>query len=171
MLAIREMQLSDIPRIVDYFVKADADFLKGMGVDPDKLPESQTWIDKLVGEYHKPYVDKESYYIIWLLNDEPVGHSNINNIYFGTSATMHLHLWPHEHRQSGLGQQFLRMTIPWYFQHFELKKLICEPYAENIAPNKTLPKLGFQLVRTYDTTPGWINFHQTVNRYELSRIT
>ncbi len=38
-----------------------------------------------------------------------------------------------------------------------------------MAPNKVLKNLGFELIRTYDTTPGWINFHQTVNRYELQK--
>lgn len=29
-----------------------------------------------------------------------------------------------------------------------------ELYALNAAPNKILPKTGFQLVKTYETTPG-----------------
>ena len=82
---------------------------------------------------------------------------------------MHLHLWESNRRQKGLGLQFLKQTIPYYFENFDLEKLICEPRAENIAPNKTLRKSGFELVRTYETTPGWINFHQTVNRYEFKK--
>jgi RimJ/RimL family protein N-acetyltransferase len=82
---------------------------------------------------------------------------------------MHLHLWKNDKRKNGLGFDFLKRTIPYYFKNFELETLICEPYSENIAPNRVLQKLGFQLIRTYDTTPGWINFHQTVNRYELKK--
>ena len=69
--------------------------------------------------------------------------------------------------KKGLGLDFLKLTIPYYFKNFRLQKLICEPYAENTAPNSILKKLGFEFVRTYDTIPGWINFEQTVNRYEL----
>jgi len=163
------MQTDDMSKIVDYFVNADAEFLKGMGADKSKFPERTAWINSLHGEYEKSYDEKEFYYIIWLIDDRPSGHSNINTIDFGKTAVMHLHLWAKNRRQKGLGLQFLKQTIPYYFENFDLEKLICEPRAENIAPNKTLKKLGFELVRTYDTTPGWINFHQTVSRYELTK--
>lgn len=35
--------------------------------------------------------------------------------------------------------------------------------------NKTLVKLGFEFIRKYKTRPGWINFEQEVNRYELKK--
>jgi len=168
-LSIREMNLKDIEKVVDYFVDADDKYLSGMGADKNKLPERESWISKLRIEVKKEYVQKEFYYIIWLLDNQPVGHSNVNKIQFGKSATMHLHLWKNKNRQSGLGLDFLKRTIPFYFEKLGLLKLICEPYSKNIAANKTLNKLGFDLIRTYKTTPGWINFHQTVNRHELTR--
>jgi len=82
---------------------------------------------------------------------------------------MHLHIWRKDKRKNGFGLDFLRLTIPYFFKNFKLEKLICEPYSENIAPNRALKKLGFELVRTYETTPGWISFRQTVNRYELKK--
>jgi RimJ/RimL family protein N-acetyltransferase len=59
------------------------------------------------------------------------------------------------------------MTLPYFFQNFELKNLYCEPYALNPAPNKTLKKIGFQFVKQYVTIPGSLNFEQEVNRWEL----
>ena len=168
-LNIRELQVNDIEKIVDYFIDADAEFLKAMGADKSKLPKREKWIKKLESEFKKSYENKEFYYIIWLLDNQVVGHSNVNNIEFEKSATMHLHLWNNSKRKSGLGLEFLRLTIPYYFKNLKLEKLICEPSSNNIAPNKVLKNLGFELVRTYDTTPGWINFHQTVNRYELTK--
>lgn len=166
---VREFIKPDIEKIVDYFIHAESHFLKGMGADKSKLPEREKWIQNLESELEKPNIKKGYYYIIWLLDGEPVGHSNINNISFGESATMHLHLWKNRIRKSGLGLEFLKLTIPDYFEKFELKKLICEPYFENIAPNRTLKKIGFDLIRTYETVPGPINFRQTVNRYELKK--
>ena len=168
-LTVREIQLNDIEKIVDYFVLADTEFLLGMGADKSKLPKREDWIKNLESEFQKPDTAKEFYYIIWLLDDLEVGHSNINTIEFGKSATMHLHLWNNDKRKSGLGLDFLRLTIPYYFKNFKLKKLICEPYSKNVAPNRVLVKLGFELVRTYETKPGLINFHQIVNRYELKK--
>ncbi|NAS29785.1 GNAT family N-acetyltransferase [Flavobacteriaceae bacterium R38] len=168
-LSTREMSESDIKKIVDYFVDADIEYLKGMGADKSKLPDREKWIEKLHLEFQKSYKEKKFYYIIWLVDNQAVGHSNINNINFGESATMHLHLWKNNIRKKGLGLEFVKRSIPYYFKNFELKNLICEPYSKNIAPNKVLKKIGFELKRTYDTTPGWINFHQTVNRYELTK--
>ncbi len=168
-LRVREIQTNDIEKIVDYFVHADAKFLKEMGADKSKLPKREDWIKKLESELKKPYKNKEFYYIIWLLDNEEIGHSNINTIEFGKSATMHLHLWNNAKRKSGLGFDFLRLTIPYYFRNFELEKLICEPYSKNVAPNKVLKKLNFELVRIYETTAGWVNFQQTVNRYEFKK--
>lgn len=56
-----------------------------------------------------------------------------------------------------------------YFDGFGLKSLFCEPRAANPGPNKTLARLGFTLEKTYDTIPGWINTHQTVNRWRMYR--
>jgi RimJ/RimL family protein N-acetyltransferase len=78
---------------------------------------------------------------------------------------MHLHMWGHNNRRKGAGLEFIKMSLPHYFQKFRLKILYCEPYALNPAPNKTLEKTGFEFIKTYDTTPGWINFHQPTNRW------
>ena len=168
-LTIREFNLNDIANIVDYFLDADSDYLKGMGADKTKLPERSVWIKNLIAEYHKPITEKTYYYIIWLVDNLPVGHSNVNNISFGASSTMHLHLWNTKQRKQGLGLHFLKLTIPQYFQQLQLKQLICEPYSKNIAPNKTLQKIGFKFIQTYETIPGPISFKQKVNRYELSK--
>ena len=79
-------------------------------------------IKYLQSEIKKPYKVKEFYYIIWILDNQEIGHSNINNIDFVKSATMHLHLWNNDKRKSGLGLEFLRLTIPYYFINFKLEK-------------------------------------------------
>lgn len=166
-ISVREFTASDIQHIVDYFLGGNINFLRGMGADKALLPERELWIENIRKELIKPDSEKSNYYVIWLLNDQPVGHSNVNNIQFGETATMHLHLWKGSRRKSGLGFEFLKLSIPFFFEKFRLKKIICEPYAENIAPNRTLQKLGFELVKTYETIPGPISFQQVVNRYEL----
>ncbi len=160
---------SDIEYIVDYFLDSDIEFLKAMGADKTKLPERKEWIQLLESECGKPYEEKKFYYIVWLLNNRPVGHSNINKIQFGKSATMHLHLWENQERKKGLGETFLKQSLPFFFKNIKLEKLLCEPLAGNPAPNKLLIKLGFDYIKTYETTPGWINFLQTVNSYELCK--
>ena len=140
-----------------------------MGADPAKIPKREDWIALLTTDMSKPIQDRQFYYVVWEVDGVPIGHSNINNIVFGKSATMHLHMWQKDLRKRGMGRMLVQRSIPYYFEKFELQVLICEPYALNPAPNKTLPKVGFQFIRQYETTPGWINFHQPVNRYEMTQ--
>lgn len=165
----REMKSVDAKSVVDYFVQSDASYLHGMGADKNKLPDRDEWIRKIQNETNKPFEKKEIYYVIWQVHGMDVGHSNINQISYGLQANMHLHIWNRENRRDGNGLELVRQTIPKYFEHFKLKKLICEPYAKNPAPVKTLENAGFKFIRAYETTPGIINFQQTVNRYEMSK--
>ena len=166
---IREFEVDDIDLMINYFLEADHDFLIGMGAEPDKLPPAAEWRKILLDDFERPLEHKKFYYIIWEVDDVPVGHSNINKIIYDQEAYMHLHLWQSEKRRNGQGTFFIKGSISRYFEKFHLQNLFCEPYALNPAPNKTLPKAGFELVKTYETTPGWINFNQSVNRWVLSK--
>ena len=141
----------------------------GMGADPHKLPTLEAWRQLLREDLKRSSQTQQFYYLLWELDDTPVGHSNVNKIIFGREAYMHLHLWQPIQRRSGHGTFFIQACIAQYFERFKLQNLFCEPYAMNPGPNRTLPKVGFEWVKTYDTTPGWINFHQTVNRWVLTQ--
>lgn len=167
-LSVREVRESDIELIANYWLSAKPDFLLGMGVDLSKVPSRENLIAMLSEQLTQSYTEKKSYCIIWEINGKPSGHSNINKIVFGEEAYMHLHLWHSAERQHGTGLELVKRTLPFFFANMNLKTLYCEPYALNPAPNKTLKKLGFEFVKEYITTPGWINFEQKVNLWKLS---
>ncbi len=169
--SFREMRQSEVDLMIRYFLEADTDFLSGMGVDPEKLPSPAAWRKLLDEDFGRPVEQRQFYYLLWQADGVPVGHCNINKIQFGQSAFMHLHIWKESSRRSGCATQLLRPSILRFFDRFKLNELLCEPYAENPGPNRALPKVGFQLDRTYETTPGWIAFHQSVNRWVLHRET
>ena len=100
----------------------------------------------------------------------PVGHSSINKIKVGEEAFIHLHLWVGHLRKAGLGTQFFMASVAEFMRKFGLKRLYCEPYAENSAPNHVVRKSGFRFVKRYKTTPGPINFEQDVNQYVIDNI-
>ena len=155
-------------RIVDYFLNGDVQFLNGMGVDPKLLPSRELWLKTLNENHRKPIEQRNIFYVIWYVDGNAIGHSNINKIIFGKEAYMHLHMWIADSRGKGLGYELVKKSIPHYFNNFNLKELWCEPYALNPAPNKTLRKLGFEFIKTYETTPGLISFLQPVNRWRLT---
>jgi RimJ/RimL family protein N-acetyltransferase len=170
-LSFRELQESDIELINNYWHNSDKTFLEGMGVDVAKMVSRDDFREFLLKQLRTPPAEKAAYALIWLENGEPVGHNNVNNIVIGKSASMHLHLWQPNLRRKGIGEQLLRLTLPKFFEVFDLQVLVCEPYALNEAPNRVLEKLGFRFIREYECIPGGHCFRQNVKRWELHRET
>lgn len=125
-ISVRQIQRDELHFVVDYFSNSDADYLLAMGADKSKMISKEDWIQKLNVDIDKPLKQKEFYYLLWLIDDKPVGHSNINKLEFGHKAYMHLHMWTSGKRKKGLGAEFVKLCIPIYFEIFQLKKLLCE---------------------------------------------
>ena len=166
---VREIQVKDIDLIADYWLTSDDDFLVSMGVDLSKLPTRAALTNMLTEQINTPLSQKKSYALIWEIDDQPVGHTNVNGIEYGNFATMHLHLWFSKNRKKGIGTKLIKKSLPFYFGNLKLKTLFCEPYALNPAPNKTLKKVGFEFIKKYTTIPGSLNFEQEVNRWEMTK--
>lgn len=166
-LQVREIEESDIPLIADYWQQSSPDHLLGMGVDLAKVPSREMFISMLGEQLLLPIPEKKSFCMIWLIDGIASGHSNINKIIYGQEAYMHLHLWHGAARKKGAGAALVKMTIPYFFKNYQLRKLYCEPYALNPAPNKTLEKVGFKFVKEHITIPGALNFEQPVCLWEI----
>ena len=160
--------MEDIPLISRYWYGLTPAELNRMGADPSKMPNKEAFEQMLTEQLAASMEEKQGFATIWLVNDTPVGHCNINGIQFGRQANMHLHLWNPSTRQKGMGANLVKQSLPLFFENFQLESLFCEPYALNPAPNKTLEKIGFELLKEYVTTPGLINFEQPVKRWVLT---
>lgn len=168
-LSARELGHGDIERVADYWSRADAELLTGMGVDLAKLPSRGEFVAMLADQLARPVEDRLAYGTIWQVDGEAIGHCNVNRIVFGREAYMHLHLWRAEDRHRGLGPALIRLSLPYFFERLGLEDLYCEPYALNAPPHRALAKAGFDFVQEYTTIPGTINFVQKVKRWHMSR--
>ena len=168
-LNVREMKEKDVKYWLNYWLNSPAEHLVKMGIDLNKKPTRQQLIDSISDQLEGSYSHRKAYYLIWMYEDIAIGHTNINKIKYGNQAFMHLHLWYNNYRKSGLGAELIKKSLPFYFKNFKLKTLYCEPYALNPAPNKTLERLGFNLVKTYKTIPGASNFEQLVKQWKLTK--
>ncbi len=166
---VRDMIKEDVDLIIDYFLNSTPEHLLQLGVDRTKLPAKTEWRKIIVDDLEQPLGKRKFYYIIWQLNDVPVGHSYIGDIMFGKHAFMHLHLWNTDNRQKGNGTHFIKESLKNYFEKFNLEKIFCQPNALNNAPNKTMEKAGFEFIKKYETIPSWINFKQFVNLWVLEK--
>lgn len=152
-------------QMVDYFLNADDEFLRGMGVARSALPLREDWIRSALRDHDRPNHEKERAYLAWIHEGAAIGHSSINKIQVGEEAFIHLHLWLPARREGGLGTTFFRLSAARFAADFSLKRLYCEPYAENPGPNRVLQKSEFRFVKRYRTVPGPTNFEQDVNQY------
>ena len=107
---VRELQPGDIDAITSYWLDSDVDYMRGMGVDIAKMPNTEQWQQMLSAQLAQEYHEKQAYAIIWEMNGQPIGHSNVNKIDFGEEAFMHLHIWQPEHRNGGNGLAFLEIA-------------------------------------------------------------
>ena len=164
---IRRSLVGDFEPIVDYFHGAGEVALRAMGVDPARLPARQDWLATMLAQHRASDRETERGYVTWLHHGAPVGHSSLSHIAYGDRANIHLHLWRAPLRARGLGTIWFRLSAAYFAEQFALKTIVCEPYADNPAPNRVLTKLGFTFVRRYRTIPGPLNFEQDVNRWEL----
>lgn len=167
-LSIREIEPADVPLLTSYWITATEEHLRGMGADPARMPAEEDWHQRLYTQIATPYHQKLSWALILLIDGIPSGHCNINKITPDEQAWMHLHLWQAASRQKGAGSAMVHMAIPYFFRQYNLKRLYCEPYALNPAPNATLKKAGFGFVRQAITQPDVITFEQPTNLWVLT---
>jgi RimJ/RimL family protein N-acetyltransferase len=166
---VRAMRPDETHHVVDYFVKADPLDLARMGVDMAKLHKPAIWNKLLREDLGRPLPVRRWFYVLWELDDHLVGHCNVGDIAYGQEATMHLHLWQPEQRRRGFGPLLVRDSVALFFAAFQLKRLFCQPHAYNVAPHRALQRAGFEYLETRETTPGWMNFHQPVTRWQLTK--
>ena len=167
-LSVREIDIQDIDLICNYWLSADKDYLHSMGADINKVPPHDQMYSMLSQQLTQSNEEKQSYALIWEDNGHAIGHCNINKIIYGQEAYMHLHIWNEEGRKKGRGATLVKKSLPYFFENFHLHDLYSEPYALNPAPNRALEKAGFQLVKEYITTPGYLNFEQPVKLWHVS---
>ena len=166
-LDVRQMTLAETGLIIDYFHRAEPEYLDGLGVDPTRLPPRAVWQARYREEFDRPFEERSSFLVIWALGRTPIGFSTADKITFGERANMHLHLVEPGRRRQGLGAECVRRSVVIYFEALRLTRLFCEPYAFNVAPNRTLQRAGFTYLKTYMTVPGPLNYRQAVNRWSI----
>ena len=167
---IRPLVGNELLNIVDYFLFLSPEDDARMGTDRDHLPSREQWLQMLIEDAQKPLQKRQFYYLGLFLDNAPIGHVGINKIDYENEAYIHFHIWTPELRRQGLGSFYLKEAIEYYFQHFKLKKIICEPNVKNLESNKTVLKSGFAFCGTYRTKPSILSLEHDVNRYELLRM-
>jgi RimJ/RimL family protein N-acetyltransferase len=166
---VRPLRLDEVGLRIDYFHEASDEYLVMLGVDRALLPSRGDWLAYYEEDFARPIAERETYNLAWELDGRLVGFSSTDKIDFGEQAFMHLHIVEEPRRRAGLGTEFVRLSVDEYFRALDLRRLFCQPNAYNVAPNRTLQRVGFRYVFSEEMQPSFINFPQPITRWVLER--
>lgn len=170
-ISIRPMQKEDVPFITKYFYECNDDDLDRMGVDKSKLISKDEYNRSLLQICNTPIETTTSFYLIWLIDNIPVGHNALKDILRNEIAHMHLHMWNENYRGQGLGSRLFCMCSLEFFRLFNLKTILCEPSEKNIMPNKALTKIGYKKWKTYYSKSSELSLATNLNSYVIDKET
>lgn len=166
---VRELTAAEVAVRPAYFHGASDAELEAMGVDRQLLPPAERWLADIVADLDRPDAERVWCTLGWFVDDRLVGFSTLDQIVPGDEAHFHLHVVAAAERGSGLGRRFVPPSTAWFMERFALRRLVSEPWAFNVASNRTLQAAGFRYERTHVLTPGAINPEQPVTRWVLER--
>jgi RimJ/RimL family protein N-acetyltransferase len=166
---VRPLRLDEVDFRIDYFHDASDSYLLKLGVERALLPSRAAWRAYYEEDFARPVAERDTYNLAWELDGWLVGFSSTDHIDFGEEAFMHLHIAQEPNRRRGLGTEFVRLSVEEYFRALELKRLFSQPNAYNVAPNRTLQRVGFRYVFTAEMQPSTINFVQPITRWVIER--
>lgn len=166
--AVRALELSDIPRIVDYWLESSPEDLIRMGADASKMPTADQFKTSLESTLEQTNHEARVSYLIWLVNGRSIGFSSLKNIRFGEHGEMHLHMWDSSSRGKGYGAILFCLSTLNFYKKFKLKAIKCEPRASNPLPNRMFHKIGFPLVETRTGASSELSLICELNRYDIA---
>ena len=166
--AVRPLELSDIPHIVNYWLESSPEDLIRMGADALKMPTAEQFEISLKSTLEHANQDAKVSYLIWLVSGMPIGFSSLKNIQFGESGEMHLHMWDSSFRGKGYGAILFCLSAMSFYKEFKLKAIKCEPMVSNPLPNRMFHKIGFPLVETRTGTSSELSLICELNHYSIT---
>jgi len=168
-LTVRPLASEDFDGFIAYFTRASQADAERMGLAIDRVPSPTQLRSDLEAMIATPVDRLRSFVLAWCADGKTVGHSSLKDIVLGDSGSMHLHMWSADLRGKGYGPYLFCLSALDFYERFNLKRIICEPKADNPIPNRMLQKIGFPLVLTRVGASSELAFVCELNRYEIRR--
>ena len=168
-LTVRPLAGEDFAGFIAYFTRASKADAERMGLAIDKVPSPTQLCSDLEAMIATPVDRLRSFVLAWCLDGETIGHSSLKDIVPGEIGSMHLHMWRADLRGKGYGPRLFCLSALDFYERFNLKRIICEPKADNPMANRMLQKLGFPLVLTHVAASSELSVVCELNRYEILR--
>jgi RimJ/RimL family protein N-acetyltransferase len=147
-LSVRPLAAQDFDDFINYWLGLSPAEIERLGVAVDCLPTPDRMRSDLEAMLAPPDEAVHSFVLAWCLDGEAIGHASLKDIVPGEFGSMHLHMWRADLRGKGHGADLFCLAAVDFYNRFNLKRIVCEPKADNPSPNRLLQRIGFPLVST-----------------------
>ena len=168
-LTVRPLASEDFDGYIAYFTRPTKADAERMGLATDRVPSAARLSSDLETMLATPLDRVRSFVLAWCVDGETIGHSSLKDIVPGEIGSMHLHMWRADLRGKGYGPRLFCLSALDFYERFNLKRIMCEPKADNPMANRMLQKLGFPLVLTHVAASSELSVVCELNRYEILR--
>jgi RimJ/RimL family protein N-acetyltransferase len=168
-LTVRPLASEDFDGYIAYFTQLSKADAERMGLAIDRVPSPSRMRSDLEAMIAAPVDQLRSFILVWRLDGKTIGHSSLKDIVPGDVGSIHLHMWCADLRGRGYGPRLFCLSVLDFYQRFNLKRIICEPKADNPMANRMLKKVGFPLVLTHVAAGSELSVVCKLNRYEILR--
>ena len=168
-LTVRPLATEDFEGFIVYFTRASKADAERMGLATDRVPSPSRMRSDLEVMIATPVDQLRSFVLAWCLDGKAIGHSSLKDIVPGDFGSIHLHMWCADLRGRGYGPRLFCLSALDFYARFNLKRIICEPKADNPMANRVLKKIGFPLVMTHVAAGSELSVVCELNRYEILR--
>ena len=168
-LTVRPLATEDLDSYIAYFTRPSKADAERMGLAIDRVPSPTRLRSDLEAMIAAPVDQLRSFVLAWCVDRKAVGHSSLKDIVPGDFGSIHLHMWRPDLRGKGYGPRLFCLSALDFYERFNLKRIICEPKADNPMANRMLKKIGFPLVLTHIAASSELSVVCELNRYEILR--
>ena len=168
-LTVRPLATEDLDGYIAYFTRPSKADAERMGLAIDRVPSPTRLRSDLEAMIAAPLDRLRSFVLAWCVDGKAVGHSSLKDIVPGDFGSIHLHMWRPDLRGKGYGPRLFCLSALDFYERFNLKRIICEPKADNPMANRMLKKIGFPLVLTRVAASSELSVICELNRYEILR--
>jgi RimJ/RimL family protein N-acetyltransferase len=168
-LTVRPLASEDFRGYITYFTQPSKDDAERMGLAIDRVPSATRLRSDLEAMIATPVEQLRSFVLAWCVDGKTIGHCSLKDILPGEFGSIHLHMWRADLRGKGYGPRLFCLSVIDFYQRFNLRRIICEPKADNPMANRMLQKLGFPLILTHVAASSELSVVCELNRYEILR--
>lgn len=168
-LTVRPLAREDFDGYIAYFTRASQADAEHMGLAIDRVPSPTQMRSDLEAMIATPVDRIRSFVLAWCVDSKTIGHSSLKDIVPRDVGSIHLHMWRADLRGRGYGPRLFCLSVLDFYERFNLKRMICEPKADNPIPNRVLQKIGFPLLLTHVAASSELSVVCELNRYDILR--